>query len=105
MTLLNRTLRNRPSRKRTLRKRTRTGFSGLGVLAVLAILVGILLGPVYGAYCVFLSGKSAGTFPMSVDKPVVIELAPDMNPIRLNARVRHELICSKFAKHSRFDAV
>ncbi len=55
--------------------------------ALLAIvgLAGLVLGPGQVAYCVFLSGSSAGEHEVEPGNPLTIELRPEQNPLRFNA--------------------
>ncbi len=57
-------------------------------LAVVA--VGLFLGPGYLTYCWFFSGSAAGEYPISVGKPVELELSPKMNPVRFNSVVQYD---------------
>lgn len=88
---------------RSIAQHSRSGKSLVGILAVLAILLGGLLGPLQAVYCVFLSGKEAGEYPIQLDQPVTVPLSPDMNPIRFNASMQHEQSRSITTENSRFD--
>lgn len=81
----------------------RSGLSLTSIVVLLAILAGIALGPVQAVYCVFMSGKQAGEYPLKPNETVTIPLSSDMNPIRFNASIRHEDPRSMRREVSRFD--
>lgn len=68
----------------------RAGISTIPVVIALLFFVGLFLGPFQGLYCLFISGKSAGKYPITINEPTKLTLSPDMNPIRFNARIRYE---------------
>lgn len=62
----------------------------MAVVVLLAMIVGLFLGPIQGIYCIFVSGKAAGEYPFQPDKQIVVPLTPDMSPVRFNATIVHE---------------
>lgn len=66
----------------------RSGKILTGLLIALAG-SGVILGPGYLGYCWFFSGSAAGEYPITVGKPLELELSPEMNPIRFNSVVEY----------------
>ena len=57
------------------------GSRKTNLLALAVTVVGLLLGPGYLGYCMFLGGSTVGTRRLQMDKPLTLQLSPDMNPI------------------------
>ena len=51
-------------------------------IALAVMVVGLLLGPGYLAYCWFLSGSTVGTHQLSTKHPLTLHLSSEMSPIR-----------------------
>jgi len=59
------------------------------IVLLLAVIVGIVIGPAQAIYCTFISGHEAGDYPFKSGQPITIPLTPDMSPVRFNAKLTY----------------
>ena len=70
-------------------RNAQAGVTVLVVLAIVALLGGLVLGPGQIAWCVFLSGEKGETYECQPDREVVVPLTPEQNPVRFLATLEY----------------
>ena len=66
-----------------------SGLAATGVLAIVALLAGLVLGPGQILWCVFLSGSKAAQYELQPDQEIVVPLKPEQNPIRFLSTITY----------------
>ena len=70
-------------------RNAQAGVAATVVLAMVALLGGLVLGPGQIAWCVFLSGEKGETYECQPDREVVVPLTPEQNPVRFLATLEY----------------
>lgn len=87
------------------RRSARSGVSTKVVVILLAILIGLVIGPLQAIYCVMFSGKEVSEHKINVGEEISVPLSPDMNPIRFLAEIDYMVpkIIAGQSESSNFD--
>lgn len=70
-------------------RRSEVGLAATLLLAVVAAVGGVALGPGQIIWCLFFSGAEAAAYEIQPDREVVVPLTPDQNPLRFMARIEY----------------
>ncbi|MFT6080768.1 MAG: hypothetical protein ACJA0V_002113 [Planctomycetota bacterium] len=70
-------------------RRAEVGLAATFLLAIVAAVGGLAIGPGQVIWCLFLSGSEAASYEIQSSREVVVPLAPDQNPLRFMARVAY----------------
>lgn len=70
-------------------RRAEVGLAATFLLAIVAAVGGLAIGPGQVIWCLFLSGSEAASYEIQPNREVVVPLAPDQNPLRFMARVEY----------------